>query len=168
MERGHQDSEIRIGPNWPINRPAHRLAGYRRGVTPQLDGGSGMDTLDTKSLAGTVDGVNDALFFGRRIPKSESRQVAKWLATRQGLPGSYSGMFAPTARDFQAGIRLFTGERITSGAGTSHILGEEACRTLLLLKTDVKEAQQALQRAIRSMDRRLRGSESRGGRLGFF
>jgi hypothetical protein len=127
-----------------------------------------MDMLDANSLASTVDGVSDALFFGRRIPKSESRRVAKWLAARQGLPGSYSGMFAPTARDFKAGIRLFTGERITSGAGTSHILGEETCRTLLLLKTDVKEAQEALKRAIRSMDRRLRESESGGGRPGFF
>ena len=124
--------------------------------------------LDTKSLARTVDGVNDAVFFGRRIPKPESRRVAKWLAARQGLPGSYAGMFAPTARDLEKGIRLFTGERITSGAGTSHILGEEACRALLLLDTDVKEARETLQRAIRSMERRLREPESQGGRFGFF
>jgi hypothetical protein len=77
-------------------------------------------------------------------------------------------MFAPTERDFRAGIRLFTGERVTSGAATSHILGEEACRALLLLNTDVKKAREALQRAIRSMDSRLRESESGGGRLGFY
>jgi hypothetical protein len=77
-------------------------------------------------------------------------------------------MFAPTARDFETGIRLFTGERITSGAAASHILGEEACRALLLLKTDVKDAREALKRATRSMDRRLRESESKGGRLGFY
>jgi hypothetical protein len=127
-----------------------------------------MDMLDTKSLARTVDAVNEALFFGRRIPKSESRRVAKWLATRQGLPRSYSGMFAPTPRDFKGTIRLFTGERITTGAATSHILGEEVCRALLLLDTDVQEVREALLRAVRSMDRRLSQSESEGGRLGFY
>lgn len=124
--------------------------------------------LDTHSLASTLDAVNEALFLGKRIPKLEACRVAEWLAKRQGLPGSYSGMFAPTARDFESGIRLFTGERITSGAATSHILGQETCRALLLLDADVSEAHEALQRAIRSMDRRLRQSESEGGGLGFY
>jgi hypothetical protein len=127
-----------------------------------------MNMLDTKSLGNTIDRVNEALFFGRRIPKKESRRIAKWLGSRQGLDGAYSGMFAPTAHDFEAGIRLFTGERMNSGAGTSHILGEEACRTLLLLDTDIREAEEALGRAVRSMDRRLRQSESGGGLVGFF
>jgi hypothetical protein len=127
-----------------------------------------MDLLNTRSLAGTIDEVNDALFFGRRIPKSEVRRVAEWLAGRRGLPGSYAGMFAPTTRDFARGIRLFTGERISSGAATGHILGEEACRVLLLLDPDVPAAQEALDRATRSMDKRLGQSESGRGRRGFF
>jgi len=127
-----------------------------------------MNLLDQDSLASTVDGINEAQFFGQRIPEPESRRVARWLASRQGLPGSYAGMFAPTARDFKNGIRLFTGERITSGAATGHILGEEACRVLFLLGTDVEEAQVALEAATRSMDQRLNASESEGGRLGFF
>ena len=85
-----------------------------------------MNLLDRNSLGRTIDAVNDALFFRQCIPEPESRQVADWLAARQGLPGSYSGMFAPTASDFEKGIRLYTGERITSGAATGHILGEEA------------------------------------------
>jgi hypothetical protein len=127
-----------------------------------------MNLLNTRSLAGTIDEVNDALFFGRRIPKSEVRRVAEWLAGRRGLPGSYAGMFAPTTRDFARGIRLFTGERISSGAATGHILGEEACRVLLLLDPDVPAAQEALDRATRSMDKRLGQSESGRGRRGFF
>jgi hypothetical protein len=124
--------------------------------------------LHAQSLAGTLDAVGDALFFGRRIPRTEARRVAGWLAGRQGLPGSYAGMFAPTRRDFAHGIRLFTGERISSGAATGHILGEEACRVLLLLDADVPEARAALARASRSMDKRLGQSESARGRRGFF
>lgn len=127
-----------------------------------------MELLDTLSLASTIDAVNDALFFGRRIPKNEARRVATWLAGRQGLSESYAGMFAPTSKDYAEGIRLFTGERISSGAATGHILGEEACRALLLLDVDIEEARVALRRATRSMDDRLRQSESLRGRRGFF
>jgi hypothetical protein len=130
--------------------------------------GSSVNLLDSRSLAGTIDGVSDALFFGKRIPKNEARRVAVWLAGRQGLPGSYAGMFAPMPRDRAQGIRLFTGERISSGAATGHILGEETCRALLLLNTDVAEASAALVRATRSMDKRLSQSESARGRRGFF
>lgn len=127
-----------------------------------------MKALNTRSLAGTIDAVSDALFFGRRIPRNEARRIAEWLAARQGLPGSYAGMFAPTPRDCAHGIRLFTGERISSGAATGHILGEEACRALLLLDADVPAAREALARATRSMDKRLSQSESGRGRRGLF
>ncbi len=127
-----------------------------------------MNLLDKNSLAKTIDAVNEALFFGYRILETESRRVVQWLASRQGLPGSYSGMFAPTPLDFESGIRLFTGEQITSGAATSHILGEESCRAILLLGTGIVEAQAAMQSATRSMDQRLSESESERGRLGFY
>ena len=127
-----------------------------------------MKVLNTRSLAGTLDAFGEALFFGRRVPRSEVHRVAEWLATRRGLPGSYAGMFAPTPRDLARGIRLFTGERISSGAATGHILGEEACRALLLLDADVPAARVALAVATRSMDNRLRQSESGRGRRGFF
>jgi hypothetical protein len=127
-----------------------------------------MKLLRPYSLAGTIDAVSDAIFFGKRIPKSEARGVAEWMAGRRGLPGSYAGMFAPTPRDFARGIRLFTGERISSGAATGHILGEEACRALLLMDADVPAARTALARATRSMDKQLNRSESGRGRRGFF
>jgi len=127
-----------------------------------------VELLDTRSLAGTIDAVNHVLFFSGRIPEREARRVATWLADRQGLPESYAGMFAPTSRDRVKGIRLFTGERISSGAATGHILGEEACRALLLLDADVEKARVALDRATRSMDARLTQSESEHGRRGFF
>jgi hypothetical protein len=124
--------------------------------------------LQDRSLAATLDAINDALFFGRRIPKAEAARAARWVAGRQGLPGSYAGMFAPTARDYSGGIRLFTGERVTSGAATGHILGEEACRALLLLGAGGRGVREALGRAIDSMDDRLSRSESERGRRGFY
>jgi hypothetical protein len=124
--------------------------------------------LNVRSLASTLDAVNDALFFGHRIPRSESSSAARWVAGRQGLPGSYAGMFAPTSGDFARGIRLFTGERITTRAATGHILGEEACRALLLLNAGGREVRDALGRASDAMDRRLSESESEQRRRGFF
>lgn len=110
-----------------------------------------MKTINPRSLAATVDIVNEAYFFGKTLKKSQREQIAQWIASRQGLPGSYARMFAPTAYDFKRGIRLFTGERMTSGAAIGHILGEEACRTLILMKSSDRKVKDALQRATRGM-----------------
>ena len=87
-----------------------------------------MKYITKNSLGETVDKVNEALFFGKEITKKQKREIARWLASRQGVKGSYWGMIAPTERDFETGIRVFTGEPMSTGAGTSHILGEEASR----------------------------------------
>ena len=127
-----------------------------------------MKLLDPHSLAGTLDAVNHALFFSIPITADEAQQVASWLADRQGIPGSYAGMFAPTLQDFSKGIQLFTGERISSQAATGHILGEETCRVLLLLDVDMEKPRLALGQATRSMDERLNQSERENGKPGFF
>jgi hypothetical protein len=127
-----------------------------------------MNLLVEQSLGATLDRVNEALFFGQRIPKREAQRVARWVAARQGLPGSYARMFAPTPKDFARGIRLFTGERISSGAATGHILGEEACRAVRLLGVEDPQVSEALTRANRAMDKRLAQSEAGRGRRGFF
>ena len=114
-----------------------------------------MSLVDKGSLAATLDVVNEAFFFGHRLAKSERAETARWIAARQGLPGSYAGMFAPTQQDFANGIRLFTGERIATRAGTSHILGEEACRVLILLDVPSADATAALQRASDGIGARL-------------
>jgi len=89
--------------------------------------------LHERSLAQTVDAVNEALFFGRDIPEEQKKELAEWIISRQGAPGAYWNMFAPTVRDFKTGINVFTGETMSTRAGTSHILGEEASRILLKL-----------------------------------
>jgi hypothetical protein len=73
-------------------------------------------------------------------------------------------MFAPTAFDFAKGIRLFTGERITSSAAIGHILGEEASRALILLASDTAAVKCAMRKAKKGMQTRLHASviENRG------
>ena len=82
-------------------------------------------------LSQTVDAFNAALFEGRPLAAAERGHVARWIAARQGLPGSYAGTFAGFPSERSRGIVLFTGERIAS-ASARHILGEEASRALTL------------------------------------
>jgi hypothetical protein len=91
-----------------------------------------MMILDTNSLMNTVDNVNDCFMNDISIPQEEGLEAARWIVTRKGEKGAYRGMFAPTQRDFEHGIRVFTGERLTS-ASARHIMGQEAARAAWLL-----------------------------------
>lgn len=102
-------------------------------------------TLDSLSL--TIDGVTDSMLYGRAVPTADLEAAARFIASRQGQPGSYRGLFAPTEAEYRDGIRLYTGERVRSGAGTAHILSEEAMRALLILGVETPETVAALGRA---------------------
>jgi hypothetical protein len=111
--------------------------------------------LNTKSLAATIDSVNDALFFGGSIATAERLKVARWLASRRGARNSYSGLPAPTDADICSNVRVFTGEETRSGAATCHILGEEALRLMLFLGARDAVVRQAIERASASMLNRI-------------
>ena len=105
-------------------------------------------TPDPTSLASTLDAVNDALFNDVAISGSDRRETARWIASRQGMPGSYHGyFFAPTEQDFSGPAPLFTGETRSSRGGLAHVLGEESCRALTLLGPLGPEPMAALVRA---------------------
>lgn len=124
-----------------------------------------MGLVDGNSLGVTLDNIAQALFELKPIGKREAAEAAAWIAARQGLPGAYAGMFAPMPQDYQTGVTLFTGESVTSGAGTSHILGEEALRALHLLGPLSAKTAQALERAEVNMQQRLaQSSDSSTGR----
>ncbi|MCK5853206.1 hypothetical protein KAH27_09295 [bacterium] len=124
-----------------------------------------MKILYKTSLAKTIDAVNEALFFDKKIPASQKNEVVKWIAERQGLPGSYAGkLFALTKKDFESDILLFTGEKIKSGGGKAHIIGEEACRILTILDSKNK----ALAKALEGMEELLVGHIAGGHELGTF
>jgi hypothetical protein len=114
--------------------------------------------LDETSLGATVDAVNAAFFYGGKVAAAEGVRTARWIAGRQGLEGAYGEMFAPTERDMSEGMRLFTGRAVGSGGGARHIIGEEACRALLLLGVREAAVRRALGRAMAFMAGRIEGS----------
>jgi hypothetical protein len=127
-----------------------------------------MKLVNERSLAATLDNINEVMFFNRTLSVHDKKEATAWLADRRGLPGSYAGMFAPTRKDFAAPVRVFTGEKVASGAATSHILGEETCRALILLNDPRKRVVQALQQASDSMYARIRQCETGTGVIGMY
>ncbi len=122
-----------------------------------------MKLLRTDSLAETIDNLNDAFFYGHKIPATEKTRVAKWIAGRQGLKGSYANMFAPSEKDFKSPIKVFTGEQVRSRAATAHILGEEAGRALILLKVKDPSVRSALKIGTEGMIERMGGHKASPG-----
>lgn len=119
----------------------------------------GLVKLD--SLAASVDAVSDAAFFRRQLSDSQKREMAKFIAARQGITGSYGELFAPTKKDATEGFRLYTGERVTPGRGAWHILGEEAFRALLLLGVQTSDVRMAMAAAWQPFDEWLTDSLQR-------
>lgn len=125
-----------------------------------------MEWTEPISLGVAVDEVNQAAFDGQQLPVAVRRRMARWIGGRQGLAGSYCGMPAPTSADFQGGLRVFTGESVRSGGGMAHVLGEEACRALILLDVRGRHVQSALDRASAGMTERLEAARLRERRAG--
>jgi len=120
-----------------------------------------------KSLGSTLDSISESLFFAEDLSDARRLAGARSIARRQGLPGSYAGMFAPTEQD-APGIRLFTGETVRSRVGIAHVLGEEACRVLTVLQVNDASVQASLCRAVQGMTTRLEEAERRGYFTGIF
>jgi hypothetical protein len=118
------------------------------------------------SLAAVIDRLDESLFFARPLPTAAKAAAARFIARRQGLPGSYAGMFAPVTSELADGFHTFTGEALASNAAPCHILGEEACRLLILLK--VPATKPALERATANMIARLDETEQRGYPVGTY
>jgi hypothetical protein len=127
-----------------------------------------MDPIVTTSLESALDTLAEAQFFNRVLPAARRTAAVRWIARRQGLPGSYAGMFAPTEAERKSGIRLFTGEIVRSGAGVGHLLGEEACRVLAAVPKRDHATQAALDRAVAGMATRLEEAERDGAAAGTY
>jgi len=127
-----------------------------------------MKIVNSNSLSETLDALTELFFYGRQWSKFQKEKVAKWIAGRQGIRGSYANMFGPTGRDFNKGIKLFTGEVVRSRAAIGHILGEEACRSLILLDVPDKCVKDAVRRAELGMMRVLGPRKVRGYNVGMY
>ena len=77
-------------------------------------------------------------------------------------------MIAPTERDFETGIRVFTGEPMRTGAGTSHIMGEEAGRLLFKLGVKNKNVSEAVSKSNKGFESAMKHWLSGGKHEGVF
>ncbi len=109
-----------------------------------------MKCLEKNSLFQTVDNVSEALLFGFKISDKEKNQIADFIVSRQ-VNEAYADTFAPTEADSKQDLILFTGERIKSGAGKYHMIGEEASRVLRKLALNKDHVHNALTRADNGM-----------------
>ena len=125
--------------------------------------------LNTHSLGATVNAVNEAFLFGERIPKSEASRISTFIASRQGLPGNYGGLFAPAEGELVSSYRLFTGDSVVMTASAArHILGEESLRILKVLDICTPAVQGAIQRAQDKFGEGLAEARRNGYGIGTF
>lgn len=118
-----------------------------------------MSLVHPRSLAATVHTIEDAFREKATLSTQQRREAARWLVGRQDLPGSYAHMPAVTDRERRQGAPVYTGERMTH-ASCRHILGEEACRALLLLAVKDPAVSAAFERAAQGILAALRRGES--------
>lgn len=105
--------------------------------------------VHTDSLAATLDAVNEALFYDRKMPAQELEAAAGWLAGRQAHSGQWAGMFVPTGLDYRQGMTLFGGEKLRTRLGTRNVLTAEAARVLALCDGALPYQKDVLARADR-------------------
>jgi len=90
--------------------------------------------LVPESLQETLWRLEEVRQGFRTKSAADVQEALEWVLSRQGLQRSYFNLFMPTNQDLSQGVRLLTGERMLSDAGTRHVLGEEALRTVIVWK----------------------------------
>ncbi len=90
---------------------------------------------------------------------TDVQEALQWVLARQGLHGSYFNLFMPTIQDLSQGVRLLTGERMLSNAGTRHVLGEEALRTVIVWKL---KSSSAVKQALKGLNNLLEAGGKNG------
>lgn len=120
-----------------------------------------MPLLEPSSLSGTLDRVDDALFYGRAIPNDEALDVVRWIATRFGEPSAYGKTFGITEQDELRTLHVYTGESLR-GASLRHIHAEEACRVLTILNRPIGLELPELRQATAFLLECFQRAESRG------
>jgi hypothetical protein len=123
-----------------------------------------MKLLDRTSLANTIDNVSEALLFEMDIADNEKQEIASFIAEQHYKPGAYANMFAPSERDMQRDLILFTGEKIKTNAGRRHMIAEEASRILRKLDIKTNRIKTALEEADQGIHKRITESGSQLGR----
>ena len=84
-----------------------------------------------RGLVDAVGAAEGVLSFGEG--ELDRERLAEWLLAHQIRKGRQSGLFQPTAADFED-RRLVTGERLKTKLATTHILSQESARILRVLR----------------------------------
>lgn len=119
------------------------------------------------TLDAAVDYLNDVQFYGRETARAEVEAAASYIASRQGSERAYAGSFGLTAAERATGIRVFTGEHLTS-ASARHVIGEESCRVLRKLTEPEAEVRRALDSASAAMAEYLLPAVDAGEHAGVY
>ena len=71
-----------------------------------------MALLNKTSLYKTVDNVNEAIFYGKKISKADARSISSWISSRYDTEYSYNHSYGLTKKDMNSPVCTFTGERL--------------------------------------------------------
>jgi hypothetical protein len=99
------------------------------------------------SLSETIDAVSARLAEGKPLPAVEREDVVAWLLGRQIQVGRGGGMFAPFPGEYEAGVRLFTGERLRTRVAMRNVLTLESARILSALAGESADVRKTLSRS---------------------
>ncbi len=126
-----------------------------------------MQLLNKTSLAQTIDSVNEAFFYGKKISKKEAGDIINWVSSRLATEYSYNGSFGLTAKDMKSKVYTFTGERLQS-ASLRHIIAEEASRVLVQLSKITGKKIPELETSSKKLLKNIKYSESIGKHIGTY
>ena len=126
-----------------------------------------MKLLYRSSLYKTVDNVNEALFYGKKISKKEAGEVISWISGRLDTKYSYNHSFGLTEYDMKHTVYTFTGERLLY-ASMRHIMAEETCRVLIKLSEITGKKNPALEKTNKIFTKMLIDYRSYGKPEGTF
>jgi len=115
--------------------------------------------LVPESLQETLWRLEEVRLGFRSKSSADVQEALEWVLTRQGLHRSYFNLFMPTNQDLSKGVRLLTGERMLSDAGTRHVLGEETLRAVIIWKLG---SSSAVKRALKGFNDLLEAGAKSG------
>ena len=126
-----------------------------------------MSLLNKTSLYKTVDSVNEALFYGVKIPKTEADSISSWISSRYDTEHSYNHSYGLTGKDMNSKVFTFTGERLLC-ASMRHIMAEESARVVLQLSKITGRKPDTLAMTDNWFYKMLEASEKAGKPIGTF
>lgn len=126
-----------------------------------------MSLLNRSSLYKTVDNVNEALFYGKKITKATAKEIVSWISSRLDTEYSYNKSYGLTGKDMRSDVFTFTGERLFS-ASMRHIMAEESARVVLQLSKIAGLKPASLKSTDEQFYKMLKASDEAGKPAGTF